>query len=339
MDVLSDVLRVVRMNGGGFLTAEFSEPWSIFSPPADELARLMATRAESVALFHILVEGRAWIGLDGWKPLLLKPGSVILFPHSPSHRMSSAPDLAPEPIVPLLRFSADRQLPEIRHGGTGDITRFVCGYLRCEERFNPLIGALPAMLLVTPEPDDAGAADPALAQVVTDSDDWLHKTLWHIVDEAVGNRPGCAAMLSRLTELFYVEVLRRYMQQTSAEDRGWLAAVNDAQVGRALRLLHAEPKRKWTVEELGRAIGLSRSALAERFSELVGESPIQYLTRWRMQLAKGLLSQTDLSPAEIAHELGYSSEVSFSRAFKRHTDSPPVAWREASSARPGSKSL
>ena len=340
MDVLSDVLRVVRMNGGGFLTAEFSSPWSVSSPPADELARLMSTRAESVALFHILVEGTCWISLEGWEPVPLEAGSVIIFPHSPPHEMSSDPALTPEPVVPLLAFSEEKELPEIKYGGGGAMTRFVCGYLQCDQQFNPLIGALPSMILVTPEPEgDEKPTDAIPARlpkvVVSAEDDWLENTLWHTVEEALSNQPGCSAMLARLTELFYVEVLRRYMQQLPAEGRGWMTAVRDPEIGRALRFLHAEPARKWTVSELGRAVGLSRSALAERFAELVGESPMHYLTGWRMQLAKDLLVQTDPSMLQIAEEVGYGSEVAFTHAFKRHIGDPPATWRKKFIARAG----
>lgn len=330
MDVLSDVLSVIRLTGGCFFTAEFSAPWSTFSPPAPELARLMATRTESVSLFHILVDGACWVSLEGHEPVPLTAGSVIIFPHSPSHNMGSDPALPPEPIVSLLRFSEEKEIPEIKYGGAGESTRLVCGYLQCDHRFNPLIGALPPMLVVAPSREGSSAEthSPVLPTVRLSDGDWLDKTLRHTVDEALKNQPGCAAMLARLTELIYVEVLRRYMQQLPADESGWLAAVNDPQVGRVLRCLHAEPKRKWTVDELARSVGLSRSALAGRFVELVGEPPIRYLTNWRMQRAKDLVLQADLSQSQIAEAVGYESEVAFNRAFKRHVGAPPTTWRQ-----------
>ena len=167
--------------------------------------------------------------------------------------------------------------------------------------------------------------------ILADADGWLASTLRHTIEEADGTRPGSFAMLARLTELLYVEVLRRYMRQLSSGQTGWLAGVNDPEVGRALRLLHAQPQRQWTVEELAHEVGVSRSGLAQRFTELVGEAPMRYLTGWRIQLAKHLILQAGLPIAEVADRVGYESEAAFNRAFKRHVGEPPVAWRKKSS--------
>lgn len=334
MDVFSDILRVVRLNGGCFFSAHFTAPWAVHSPPADELAQLMATRAESVALFHILVEGQCWFSLKGRQPVLLKAGSVVIFPHSNTHNMSSNPKLTPEPIVPLLSFSGGKSIPEINHGGKGEQTRLICGYLQCDQAFNPLIGTLPSMLLVTPGENEKQERSPVNAAgrtprvVIPDSGDWLGLTLKHLVDEVVEDRPGCSTMLGRLVELFYVEVLRRYLQQLPAQKGGWLAGLKDPEVGRALRMMHAQPARKWTVKELAHEIGLSRSVLAQRFTGLVGEPPMQYLTNWRMQLAKNFMAQPRLSIPQIAAQTGYGSTEAFNRAFKRYCGKPPAAWRK-----------
>jgi AraC-like DNA-binding protein len=153
----------------------------------------------------------------------------------------------------------------------------------------------------------------------------------HSIEEADGARPGSFAMLARLTELLYVEVLRRYMQQLPSGHTGWLAGVKDPEVGRALRLLHARPERQWTVEDLAREVGVSRSGLAQRFTELTGEAPMRYLTGWRIELAKHLILQASLSIAEVAERVGYESEAAFNRAFKHHVGVPPVGWRKRSS--------
>lgn len=341
MDILSDVLNVVRLNGGAFYTAEFTSPWAVFTPPADELANLMGTRAESVAVFHIFVEGECWISLKGTKPFPLSAGSAIIFSHSPSHELASKPGLDPEPIISLLTYPEGAAIPAIRHGGGGTLTRFFCGYLQCNHRFNPLIGALPALIIATPDnqiartipaPHDADGAETPYAPrcvVLSTGDEWLKKTVAHLVDEAFDSRPGTPAMLERLVEMFYVEVLRRYISRASLAEAGWFAAMNDIEVGRALRMLHAEPARKWTVDELAAGVGISRAVLAQRFTALAGESPMHYLTNWRMQMAKDLILQGNLSLAQIAEQIGYESEVAFNRAFKREIGAPPGAWRDS----------
>lgn len=225
-------------------------------------------------------------------------------------------------------------MPRLDHGGGGAATRFVCGYLHCDQAFNPLIGALPTLLYVSGRD---GSGRPARSEAETaegrgvvrvGADGWLATTLQHTVEEADGTHPGSSAMLARLTELLYLDVLRRYMQLLPSGHSGWLAGVKDPEVGRALRLLHSRPERPWTVEELAREVGVSRSALAQRLSELAGEAPMRYLTGWRIQLAKHLILQTGLPIAEVAARVGYESEAAFNRAFKRHVGVPPVAWRK-----------
>jgi AraC family transcriptional regulator, alkane utilization regulator len=337
MDVLSDVLRVVRLTSAVFFTARFSSPWSIESPPPDQLARSLRLRAESIALFHMLVEGQCWITTEGHIPLRMKAGDVIIFPHGDAHVMSSHIGAKPRPISALLPSQPSEEIPQLDYGGGGEATRFVCGFLHCDQRFNPLLGALPPMLCLCSR-DSAGQGEPSEVKaakrpgvVLVDAESWLDSTLRHTIDEADGARPGSFAMLARLTELLYVEVLRRYMHQLPSGHTGWLAGVKDPEVGRALRLLHARPDRQWNVEDLAREVGVSRSGLAQRFTELTGEAPMRYLTGWRIQLAKQLILQASLPIAEVADRVGYESEAAFNRAFKRHVGAPPVAWREKSS--------
>jgi AraC-like DNA-binding protein len=337
MDVLSDVLRVVRLTSAVFFTARFSTPWSVESPPPEQLARSLRLRAESIALFHVLVEGQCWISMEGHAPLRMEARDVIIFPHGDPHVMSSHIGARPRPISALLPSQLSEEIPQLDYGGGGEATRFVCGFLHCDQRFNPLIGALPTMLIVCGR-DSAGHGEmsevekdryPGVVQVYADG--WLASTLRHAIEEADGTYPGSSAMLARLTELLYVEVLRRYMWQLPSGHTGWLAGVKDPEVGRAMRLLHAHPERQWTVEDLAREVGVSRSGLAQRFTEMTGEAPMRYLTGWRIQLAKHLILQAGLSIAEVADRVGYESEAAFNRAFKRHVGVPPVAWRKKSS--------
>jgi AraC-like DNA-binding protein len=337
MDVLSDVLRVVRLTSAVFFTARLSSPWSIESPPSDQLARSLSLRAESIALFHVLVEGQCRISIEGHASLKMEASDVIIFPHGDPHVMSSHLGVRPRPISTLLPSQPSEEIPQLDYGGGGEATRFVCGYLHCDQRFNPLIGALPNVLCVRgresgrqPEPPEVKMAKrPGVVEV--DAAGWLASTLRHTIEESDGTHPGSSAMLARLTELLYVEVLRRYMQQLPSGHTGWLAGVKDPEVGRALRLLHARPDHQWTVEDLAREVGVSRSGLAQRFTELTGEAPMRYLTGWRIQLAKHLILQAGLPIAEVANRVGYESEAAFNRAFKRHVGVAPVTWRKKNS--------
>jgi AraC family transcriptional regulator, alkane utilization regulator len=331
MDVLSDVLRVVRLSGAVFFTADFSAPWAIESPIADMLASAVMPEAECVVLFHILVEGECEVVCQGHPVTTMETGDVIVFPRGDQHTMRSHGAATPTPLASIFSPGGYDEPPQLSYGGGGRTSRFVCGYLNCDQRFGPLVEALPTMLLVRSRDDysaidavDASGSRPTV--VPQGSGTWLGTTLKFTINEARAARPGNAAMLGRLTELMFVEILREYMHRLPANQGGWLAGVNDAHVGKALRLLHANPTRNWTVGELARESAISRSALAERFTELVGDAPIRYLANWRMQLAKQLLRE-GAHVQEVATRVGYESEAAFNRAFKRATGSPPAAWR------------
>jgi AraC-like DNA-binding protein len=334
MDVLSDVLRVVRLSGAVFFTADFSSPWAVESPPPDALATLVLPDAECVVLFHVLIDGECVVACESHPAVRMEAGDVIVFPHGHPHRMGSRDGLKATPILEVFTPGprGALPLPQVCLGGGGRASRLVCGYLNCDQRFGPLIGALPTMLLVRSRDDYAGieandAGGRRSTDVPTGTGTWLGTTIKFTVNEARSSRPGNTALLGRLTELMFVEILREYMQQLPEGQGGWLAGLNDPHVGRALALLHASPTRNWTVEELSREAAISRSALAERFTQLVGESPMRYLTNWRMQLARQLLREGTHSMQEVATRVGYESEAAFNRAFKRATGSPPATWR------------
>jgi AraC-like DNA-binding protein len=331
MDVLSDVLRVVRLSGAVFFTADFSAPWALESPIPEMLASAVMPQAECVVLFHILVEGECEVVCQGHPVTTMEAGDVIVFPRGDQHTMRSHAAATPTPLTSIFSPGGYDEPPQLSYGGGGRTSRFVCGYLNCDQRFSPLVEALPTMLLVRSRDDysaidavDASGSRPTV--VPQGSGTWLGTTLKFTINEARAARPGNAAMLGRLTELMFVEILREYMHRLPATQGGWLAGLNDAHVGKALRLLHANPMRNWTVDELARESAISRSVLAERFTELVGEAPIRYLANWRMQLAKQMLRE-GAHVQEVAARVGYESEAAFNRAFKRATGSPPAAWR------------
>lgn len=335
MDVLSDVLRVVRLSGAVFFNAEFSSPWAISSPQGEDLARMILPTAECVALFHVLVDGECWFRCAGHPEVQLRSGDVIVFPHAHPHDMSSHGGRETTPIETLMPGPSPEALPSVRHGGGGTRSRFVCGYLQCDQRFGPLIGSLPTMMVLRRSDRYSSVetfredSSPPSTAIEKGTDTWLGTTLEYAINEARSQAPGNATMLERLTELIFVEVLRQYMRQLPAGHAGWLAGLNDPYVGRALRMMHEDPARNWTVEDLARETALSRSALAQRFTGIIGESPMHYLAGWRIELAKRMLREGIYPIPEIAEHVGYESEAAFNRAFKRIAGAPPAAWRRA----------
>ena len=319
-DPLSDVLRAVRLTTAVFFHLEAASPWVIGLPDGAALARGLAQRAQHVISYHVVVEGRCWGGLPGHEPVALSAGDVLVLPRGDPYAMSLTPDLRGGPdageVVGFLRAMARGELPftVTEDGGGQERMRLVCGFLGCDLRpFNPLLASLPRLLLV--RRDGAPRSD-ALARLIeltlAESDD---------------RRAGSECVRLRLAELLFVEVVRRHLAALPAEQTGWLAGLRDPVVGRALARLHERPEHPWTLEELARHAGASRSVLAERFAHLVGDPPIQYLTRWRMQVAARLLAETTTKVAAVGVAVGYDSEAAFSRAFKKAAGVPPAAWR------------
>lgn len=339
MDVLSDTLRVVRLTGAVFMNAIFPAPWSIESSAPAELAEYLHLPSDCIALFHIAVRGHSWFTVPGHAPVAVGPGDAIILPHSSQHVMSSTLNLPTIPMLSILPPLPPGEIVTIAGSGSGEMAQFVCGFLHCDLRFNPLIGALPKLIVLRPCDDDIemGTSERNAVSASTimpvRPGDWLETTMRHTVAEALSGNPGNSDMLARLSEILFFEVVRQHMQRLPAAHPGWLAGVRDPIVGQVLQLVHAHPEHAWTVESLAYAVAVSRSTLAERFTALIGESPISYLAVWRMQLAKHLLKHTDLTLSEVALRVGYESDVSFNRAFKRHIGQPPATWRLATEAR------
>jgi AraC-like DNA-binding protein len=314
MDPLSDVLRAVRLTGAVFFDVHASEPWVAEAPPGRAIVGAIFPGAEHLISYHVVVHGTCWGHVVGEAPRRLVTGDVIVFPHGDPHVMASAPGMRGTPHIELYRPPSDGHLPFTLTMGSEspDPARVVCGFLGCDARpFNPLLAALPATLHVS----DRG--DGPLGALVR-----------FAVAESKGPRIGSECILGRLSELMFVDVVRQYLESLPPERTDWLAALRDQFVGRALAALHGSSARDWTLESLAREVGLSRSALAERFTEFVGQPPMQYLTNWRMQLAANhLLTGTD-NVAEVAERVGYESEAAFSRAFKKAVGVPPGQWRK-----------
>jgi AraC-like DNA-binding protein len=318
-DALSQTLRVVQLVGAIFINARFTAPWCYQSPSAASAAPLLEPGAEKVVIFHLVTAGECYVELGEALPLKLIAGDVVVFPQGHAHRMTSAPGLPPVQGKRLDAVLA-RRPRQIDYGGGGAATRLICGYLACSARLaRMLLAGLPPVVRVNVRGSNAGA--------------WLEASVRYALEEARSPRPGGAGVLAKLAEVLFIEVLRLYMHEQDAGHTGWLAAVNDRIVGAALNALHRQPAHAWTLEELAHTAGASRSVLAERFQQLVGSSPIQYLTQWRMLLASNLLCGSNASLASIAQEVGYQTDSAFSRAFRREFGAPPAAWRRSQAAR------
>lgn len=322
-DTLSDVLRGIRLRGAVFFNISGSSEWAAEAPPARELAPLLMPGVEHVMEYHAVAQGSCWAGIPGGPSVQLFAGDVVMFPQGDAHVVSSAAGMRGDPDLSWLPSTKVEPLPlQIAfEGSQGSYSALVereadasivCGFLGCDLRpFNPLIAALPRMLHLRAGDDDA----------------WIAKFTQQAASESRARRPGGEAMLARMSEMMFVDAVRRYADQLPTEGAGWLAGLRDRFVGRALALLHKEPARDWTIDELGRLVGLSRSALHERFVQLVGVPPMQYLAQWRMQAAARMLLETRGTVAAIALDVGYDSEAAFARAFKRLVGKPPAAWR------------
>lgn len=318
-DVLSDVLRSVRLTGAIYFDFALSAPWVAEAPASADLAQVVMPGSQRVIEFHLMASGQAWGHAIGQAPIRLREGDLLVFPQGHPHVLSSAPGMRAAPDMrSYARPSTPLPLVYELGGGGADRCRIICGFLGCDERpFNPLLSALPMSIHL-------GSTGDA-------SSGWL-STLLHIA----ASESGCASaggenVLARLSELMFVESIRRYLAALPDSERGWLAGLRDPLVGRALGALHGGPAEDWTVERLAHTVGASRSVLAERFTEMVGQPPMQYLALWRMQVAARALADGE-TVAGVAHTVGYESEASFSRAFRKLVGVPPGAWRRSGRA-------
>ncbi|MEW5757723.1 MAG: AraC family transcriptional regulator [Pseudomonadota bacterium] len=326
-DPLSDLLRSIRVRGAVFYYVICRGQWSAEAPAAEEIAEAVLPGCEHVMEYHMIAKGSGWAAVSGRPPVKLATGDIVMFPQGDRHVISSAPGIEP------IRQTADwvfarrndpKPLPISYHHGVveagvrlpvddADMVA-VCGFLGCDLRpFNPLISALPRLLHLPAS--HAGG--------------WVAQVIDQAACESSNPRPGGDAVLERLGEMIFIDAARRYLDSLPEDASGWLAGLRDRFVGKALELMHARPDHAWTVDELARDVGLSRSALHERFVDYVGQPPMHYLTHWRIQLGARRLRESNRTVAGIALEVGYDSEAAFSRAFRRIVGMPPAAWRKA----------
>jgi len=322
MDALSDLLHAVRLKGALFLEARFTAPWCVETHPSYGAAEMLRP-LNPVVFFHLVAEGRCKVRLaPHGEPIDLASGDLVLMPQGDTNLLGSDLQLAPVDADTLLRPAQAGGLVTIDYGGGGDEARILCGFLSCDKALcRLLLDALPRLLRV-PLGDGPGAA-------------WLMSVARRGAQENTAPGPGSGTLLAKLAELLFVEAMRRYIESLPEQQTGWLAGLRDRYVGRALSLMHEQPARDWTADELAERVGLSRSALAQRFADLLGQPPMQYLTRWRLTLAAAALRSSDRAIAQVAEEFGYESESAFNRAFKREFEMPPAAWRRQRTRNPG----
>jgi AraC-like DNA-binding protein len=321
VDALSEVLGTIRLTGAVFLDMELRAQWSYLTAPARTIADALMPDADHVIPYHLVTQGTCYARLLDGGPVELHAGDLILFPAGDRHVLATASEAAlrlePTEITgeSLDQFLKRGQIAALRTGSSGETTRIVCGFLACDRRLaEPILLSLPRMLRV-------GMRDGGTAA-------WVQSSIRYSVAESAASRPGSAIVLARLSEVLFAEAIRHYMDELPPGTSGWLAGLRDRYVGRALSLLHEQPAHPWTVDELAGKVGLSRSALSQRFGALVGAPPMQYLARWRTSLAATQLRDSDSAIIRVATEVGYESEAAFNRAFKREFGLPPAAWRK-----------
>ena len=320
-DVLSDVLRAVRLTGAVFFDFELSSPWVAEAPPSSDIAASVMPGAQRVIEYHLIARGGCWAQMTGGEPVFLREGDLILFPQGDPHVLSSAPGMRATPDLSMFRRGTT-PLPLVYEmgGGGEDRARVVCCFLGLDERpYNPLLTALPRVIHLS-------------ARGPSGTVGWLGTLVNIAVTESGAGRPGGENVLARLSELMFVEMIRLHLEALPPAGKGWLAGLRDPVVGQALGAMHAQPAADWTVEGLARQTGVSRSVFAERFTEMLGQPPMQYLALWRSQLASRLLADGG-QVAEVAAAVGYESEAAFSRAFKKLVGRAPAAWRHAATSR------
>ena len=306
------VLDRLRLDGAIFLRGEYTEAWAYESPTGEMMAGVLRPGRERLLFFHIIASGRCWVSIDDGERHWADAGDVIVLPYGHQHKMGGSTDAACVSVLDLMSPPPWTEMPVVRHGAGGERTDVICGYLDVDDPlFDPALAALPPIFVVRP----SGAAKP-----------WVESSLRYVLEATEGGDAD-AQLLTRLPAIVLAEVLRIHIASTPAADRGWLAALRDPVLAPALAQLHRAPEHKWTVAELASEANVSRSLLDERFRQVLGRSPIRYLTDWRLHVAKELLATTDLGVHAVARRVGYDADEAFSRAFKRAYGVAPAHWR------------
>ncbi|PVV16888.1 MAG: AraC family transcriptional regulator [gamma proteobacterium symbiont of Ctena orbiculata] len=304
-DPIGEALHQLRLNGTFYCRSELTAPWGVELPPFED--RMM---------FHVVTAGECWLEIEGEEPHLLQQGSLALIPHGQGHIVRSSLDEETTPLFDIPVEQVSERYEIMRHGGNGEPTHLTCGLVRFDHvAGQQLISLLPKVLQIDTREEEEGS--------------WLQSTLRFIAREARELRPGGETVITHLADILIIQAIRSWLDAAPDANRGWLAALRDKQIGRALVAIHREPEKAWSVASLAKEVGMSRSGFSARFTQLVGDSAMRYLTRWRMQLARSELAQSAIPLSVLADRLGYQSEAAFCRAFKREFDVPPGTIRNS----------
>jgi AraC-like DNA-binding protein len=302
-DPLGEALHFLRMSGVFYCRSEFTAPWALDLPAF-----------EDCLMFHVVTSGRCVLEVELCEDHVLDAGDFALVPHGAGHRLASEPRVPGAKLFDLPRERVSDRYEILRHGGGGTPTTVICGVVRFDHPAAVrLVGLLPRVIAI-----DAWSS-PEL--------EWIESTLRLMAVEARELRPGGETVITRLADILVIQAIRSWIAKDPAAQTGWLAALQDKQIGHAIALVHREPARAWTVESLANEVAMSRSAFAARFTQLVGEPAMHYVARWRMHVALSWLREEDTTLGEMASRLGYESEAAFSRAFKRFLGFPPGSVR------------
>ncbi|MEO8027620.1 MAG: AraC family transcriptional regulator [Bryobacteraceae bacterium] len=314
MDVLSEILRAVRLQGAIFFNGEFSAPWCFMSARSESAAPQLSPQSKHLIIYHFLIEGRAFARLDDGTREELTAGDIVIFPHGDAHYLGNGSPERPVDSFKVFAKHLSEGLKVAHFGGGGEVTRFVCGFMSCEPNLcEVVLAGLPKLMKVHVANEPSGQ--------------WLKNSIQFSVGEAGAAEAGSGHVVAKLSEVLFAETLRRYITSLPPDQTGWLAGSRDPAIGQALALMHQNPAHPWTIAELARRTGLSRTRLAERFRHFLGDSPMAYLAQWRLKLSAEILRSTEDSIAKIADSVGYGSEAAFNRAFKREFECPPAQFR------------
>ena len=322
MDALSDALGAMQLSGVIFLRGDFCGEYGVSMPSPNSFHPIVRPRSSEhrLVMFHIVQEGEGYVEVEGFAPQRIREGDLIIVLDDLDHSLVDSPGRPTIDSTELVPVQTGVTLPPTATLGTGNRSiKIVCGMLQFVDRgYNPVFSALPPYLHIS---KNDGPSSP-----------WLQQNVMHIIAEAGRERPGGAALLARLTELLFVETVRGYLEMLPQSAGGWFAALKDPAVGKALETIHHAPADNWTVADLAKKAGVSRSALSAQFAQMLGISPIAYVTRWRIRLATNMLDDERLSVAQVAGQVGYDAESTFSRAFKREMGASPTQWRNRSTS-------
>jgi AraC family transcriptional regulator, alkane utilization regulator len=313
MDVLSDVLRTIRLEGALFLNGEMRAPWCVKVPPSAFVAQMLKPGAQRMAICHLVLQGRCWAQTEGMAPIRAEAGEAIVFPHGEAHVLGSGLQHAAVDVDHVVTPRMP-SLERIRYGGDGEASIIVCSWFAYEgDAPNPMMANLPRVFTTALRRRSAGP--------------WIEQSIDFVLADSAAQKPGSELLMAKVAEALFAEVVRGYIETMPGNNPGWLAGLRDPQVSKCLALMHGAPAKGWTVDALADEVHVSRSVLAEKFAELVGVPPMQYLTRWRMITAAGMLRNEQTSLARVAEGVGYESQEAFSRAFKREYGVSPGVWR------------